>query len=165
MTLTDDEVRAIDEAARVEPLGLTSEATAPAEKPHRDCHYEAVGRRRLGNLPMTWSAYEFRMMGDGKDRTHCMMHFAPHRLKKSGKYKGRKTWDVKQRRQVLVSVEEKEAEERRYEAEDGKCYVCFGDGQDFASWSVEGGTRFRQCKRCNGTGKPPGEALRRLVSR
>lgn len=165
MTLTDDEVRAIDEAARVEPLTLTAEPVAPAEKPHRDCHYEAVGRRRLGNLPMTWSAYEFRMMGDGKDRTHCMMHFAPHRLKKSGKHKGQKTWDVKQRRQVLVSTSEKEAEERRFEAEDDRCYVCYGDGQEFGSWSVENGTRYRQCKRCGGTGKPPGEAMRRLVGR
>ncbi|WP_022684513.1 hypothetical protein [Sphingobium bisphenolivorans] len=42
-----------------------------------------------------------------------------------------------------------------WEARTGKCSVCQGTGQEWTGWSRDAGDRFKDCARCNATGKPP----------
>jgi hypothetical protein len=60
------------------------------------------------------------------------------------------TWG--NRETVLVDRREEDAEPARYEAETGKCGLCGGDGQEWRGWNRETGSRWRECKRCNGMG-------------
>lgn len=56
---------------------------------------------------------------------------------------------------VLIDIREEDEEKARFERETGKCHRCGGDGQDWAGWNRDTGTRWRPCKRCGATGTAP----------
>jgi hypothetical protein len=37
---------------------------------------------------------------------------------------------------------------------EGKCWSCWGCGQQWAGWSRDDGVRYRHCQECDGTGLP-----------
>lgn len=41
------------------------------------------------------------------------------------------------------------------EAETGVCADCDGTGQSWAGWDKDAGHKYRECRRCSGTGKSP----------
>lgn len=67
---------------------------------------------------------------------------------------GKKKWPpVKQMDRLILTREEVDAEELRYEAETGNCHVCYGSGQQATGWNRETGVRTRECPKCNGIGR------------
>ena len=64
------------------------------------------------------------------------------------------TWPNRQSVDVLTTT--LAAEPARYEAETGQCGECGGDGQEWRGWSRDGGHRWRECRRCAGTGNARG---------
>lgn len=71
-----------------------------------------------------------------------------------GPRKGRPKY-ARDKVRVIVSSQEVAAEEQRYERETGKCLVCLGSGQEFASWSRKEGVCYSPCRRCGAEGKAP----------
>ena len=60
------------------------------------------------------------------------------------------TWPNRQSVDVLTTT--LDAEPARWEAETGQCGECGGDGREWRGWSRDGGHRWRECRRCAGTG-------------
>lgn len=44
-------------------------------------------------------------------------------------------------------------EKKTYEKETGNCSECLGTGKRFVGWNYKTGSRYSECKQCEGTGK------------
>ena len=55
---------------------------------------------------------------------------------------------------ACVTPREVAEEERRFEAQNGRCAKCGGTGEEWAGWSAASGVRLSPCTRCNATGVP-----------
>jgi hypothetical protein len=66
----------------------------------------------------------------------------------------KKKWPAKKLMQrVLLTEQDVVDEERRYEAETGNCYICYGTGKQTVGWSAKDGVKSRECPRCKGAGR------------
>jgi len=117
-------------------------------------HAETVARRKLPDMPADWRPYKFEAVGEFPNAS-TLMTFAACRMKtlRSGPNKGkeRREW-YGPSRQAIVTPEERDAEQRRYEKETGRCGSCDGTREEWAGWSVMEGNRYRPCTRCGATG-------------
>lgn len=74
-------------------------------------------------------------------------------LIKSGPRKGRPKWNRKECLTAVVTEEEIAAEAAAYEREIGKCSDCRGTKKTVLGFG-KGGTTYRECRKCGGTGTP-----------
>ncbi|QSQ14082.1 hypothetical protein [Myxococcus landrumensis] len=92
-----------------------------------------------------------------RDQAHCLVSGGVYStLVKSGPRKGKPNYgkpDPGTERRLVISFVELDACKAQWEAETGKCSKCGGSGEEGAGWSKEGGSRYRTCTRCNGSGK------------
>lgn len=112
-------------------------------------HLDEVARRKV-NGPEGWAVCAWERIGND-----LVVTGGVPRLLKAGPRKGESTWRDVPTQKVVVTEAEIDAEKARYEADTGKCSDCMGKGDVLASWSVAEGIKYRPCKRCGGTGKPP----------
>ena len=70
-----------------------------------------------------------------------------------GPRKGRTRWPPKSECDI-VWMQDSEINEtmRLWEIETGKCSACRGNGNSIVGWSREGGNKYRECKKCSGSG-------------
>jgi len=114
--------------------------------------------RHLNKLPENFQFYKFECFPKDANRV-IYVEFTGGlcRKLKSGKRKGqwgyRGATDV---RKFAVTIEDGEKMELQYESIFGKCHPCGGKGEVMASWSIADGMVMRMCRRCGGTGVPPG---------
>ncbi|MBL8785129.1 MAG: hypothetical protein JNJ59_09530 [Deltaproteobacteria bacterium] len=114
-------------------------------------HAETVALRVAGKTRAdSWSAYSWRLV-----RVGCEVGVAEHRILTRGPNKGRRRWE-KAGQLTVVTNEEVHAEAERYEREERRCALCLGEKHEFKRVS-QNGTEYKTCRRCNGTGAPPGE--------
>jgi hypothetical protein len=114
--------------------------------------YERIARRKL-SLSDDWEACRWECIGHPHTKD-VLVEMGIPRLLKTGKYKGQRTWkDTKDFRKCVVTESELADAEAGYERE-GKCFACYGSGEEWAGWSAAEGTKYRPCKRCGATGKP-----------
>ena len=105
-----------------------------------------IARRKL-NLPDTYTNCGWtRVDPDG-----LLVRMKEEYIKTAGKNKGKRGWRGEERTCFVTYAEEKH-ERASWEKETGKCSNCGGDGQELAGWSAATGTRYKQCRRCNGSG-------------
>jgi hypothetical protein len=111
-------------------------------------HRKAVGLRKLGS-PIGFEFYRWEVIsGDSTLLTGCVVT----RTYSKGPRKGRPVYDG-QAMKAVVTEDEEQAECVRYESETGQCGTCGGDGKEFDGWNHNTGTKWRECRRCSGTGK------------
>lgn len=112
--------------------------------------YSAVARRKLGKGP-DWRWCNIRSVGpDG-----TLVEGGVPRPLKSGSRKGKLTWRDNPLESCVVTCAEVQAARDAYEHETGYCWECQGTKLEFASWSATDGTKYKQCRRCAGTGAKP----------
>lgn len=110
-------------------------------------HREAVANRKLGDVPgFKWHTWECI----GPDAIQFTGAVVVGTIEK-GPREGRPKFS-KDTRCVVVTESEEITEYLRYEAETGKCGDCRGSGQVFASWHHIDGARYRECRKCHGSG-------------
>jgi len=68
-----------------------------------------------------------------------------------GRRKGQPKYSA-DRKSVVVTIAEEQAEHARFEAETGKCGDCKGEGKVLAGWHHVTGTSYRECVACHGSG-------------
>lgn len=106
-----------------------------------------IARRKLGGDPgLKWVSAKAVTGG------FLIEMGKPTRTYAKGPRKGKDDWRKVETKQAIVTKEETEATELAYEAE-GKCSNCDGEGRESAGWSAAEGTKWRECRRCKGTGK------------
>lgn len=96
-----------------------------------------------------WEPYRLEVVGD----VVLVDGAIPHIITRGPK-KGQKRWSpLVSPRKTYVTHAEAVEEEKRYEAETGKCGDCFGEGKKVWGWNKDEGTKYRECKKCHGCGK------------
>lgn len=111
-------------------------------------HYETAAFRKF-EAPEGFEFCGWRAHGPG-----VMLEGGVPRLLKSGPRKGEKTW---RDGIVKILVTEDEAQDAFAQCElAGTCGECLGKRLVWSGWSSVGGSTFRKCTRCNGTGRAPG---------
>lgn len=117
-----------------------------------------VARRKLGVGPeWEWchiEAIDKRLISQGGRRDVLVEGAVPTVFFQSGPRKGKPNWKKIELQTVVVTQEEEDAEAAAFEATTGKCRECHGKGQTVASFGV-GGTKYRECFKCKGTGASP----------
>lgn len=123
-----------------------------------ECLLETHAREK-GKLPPDWEFYKWRSMPESRQYLEpCLYHeitgaVAP--IKTKGKNKGRRDWDKMDKatkRVIVITPEEHETWLQEWERKTGKCNRCVGEGQTVKSFGV-GGTTYRECATCKGSGK------------
>ena len=68
---------------------------------------------------------------------------------------GRPKWGPKKSLTVVYVLEtEIDAARLAYESLTRNCSFCEGSGKEIWSWSIDGTNKYRDCRKCKGTGKP-----------
>ena len=111
-------------------------------------------------VPDGWRWFRFeRLPKDARESTHIQITGAVcTEVFTRGPRKGHKNWskrDLSTERQVVFSDAEHEKWCEQWEVKTGKCRACAGTGLDWCGWSAKEGNRYRDCRRCNATGKAP----------
>jgi hypothetical protein len=78
-----------------------------------------------------------------------------HARFQKGKSAGCTDWkkrDKSTERMFVIRRAELEAFQREWQARTGKCFECYGTGQDWAGWNAKTGNRYRPCQHCKATG-------------
>ena len=108
-----------------------------------------IARRKL-QLPDTYTCCGWtRVDPDG-----LLVRMKEEYIKASGKNKGKPGWRGEERT-AFVTYAENKAECAAWEKSTGKCSTCGGDGQEWDGWSAKDGTRYKECRRCSGSGNAP----------
>jgi hypothetical protein len=130
----------------------TASSRAPATKPRPwfDA-LSAVARRKL-NAPPEWEWYSARVLTPTDDT--LVEGNVPLRRKDGSARKGHARWEGVVGQQCVVTRAEIDAATAEYEATTGNCSSCAGSGETISSVSVQDGTRYRPCRKCNGSGHP-----------
>lgn len=110
--------------------------------------HEVIARRKLGQ-PAEWQACVLERVGPDALR----LEGGVPRPLKTGNRKGRLTWRDCTITTCVVTDEEVLREQAAYEADTGNCAGCQGERQVPWSWHHIEGTKYRDCSKCNGTGK------------
>lgn len=119
--------------------------TAVSERPD---FLTIIGRKKLG-LDAPWTVYRWELIEEGT----WLLHLAEQGEFTKGPRKGKAKWGKENRRATATLVDLRAAE-AEFEAT-GKCHQCGGSGAEWAGWHHITGTRYKECHRCSGTGKPP----------
>lgn len=121
-------------------------------------YMEAHAREKAG-LPPEWRAYRYRTLPEGsRECLYLGVTGAVVPDKKRGKNAGRPNWrskEISHEQEVYFTPAEHEQWLLAWEAKNGKCHQCDGNGQQWFGWSIDGGNRYQPCSRCNATGIPP----------
>ena len=127
-------------------------AEAPKVRDPRDDRptffpYIEAARRKLGvGAAWEWAKLEsVDKSGRSKDRSTIVTGGVPNHTAK-------RPWKGVPLARVLVTDAEIDAEIRYYEASTGKCSECSGYGERANGWSIDTGTRYETCSKCNGAG-------------
>lgn len=112
------------------------------------CWFQLAASRKM---PAGWKWYRSDRITGGFLLTGCI----PDGVYKTGPRKGKTKWDTKNATQVLVTREELQAEESRWQSETGKCSECQGEGRNETGWSKAEGRSYKPCQACNATGNAP----------
>jgi len=113
--------------------------------------FEVCAREKLQRGP-DWQLVAWELVGDTDDAV--ISGAVPVGLYMRGARKGSPKF-VPPFEKCVVTRAETLARALTYEAETGHCSGCGGKGQAWAGWSASEGDRYRQCKRCDGSGEPP----------
>lgn len=114
-----------------------------------------IAKARVGDPK--WEPCIWRAVGDRDKGGAVIISGGEPRMMTRGPRKGQPSWaHIPKDHLVDVVVTEAElrAAELKYEADTGNCLNCGGSGQEVASAGV-GGTQYRQCYRCKGSGEAP----------
>jgi hypothetical protein len=104
---------------------------------------------KIGSPP-GWSMVEWERLDDGSVVYRFGEELQPGE-------DGRRRW-AEMRRSACVTTAERDEQVEIYERNIGLCAVCQGSGQAWCGWSIDGGNRYRECKRCGGDGKAKARA-------
>ncbi len=108
---------------------------------------------RMNALPEGWRWFAI----DAHDKPEDFVELqgaVPIGVAKSGKRKGEPIWPPRKECQKLwIRIGDRDETMRLWEVETGKCSPCSGIGTEWAGWSATEGSRFRECRKCSGTGK------------
>lgn len=128
------------------------------EEPVREDFYALHAREKF-NLPVDWQIYRWEAKShDTKDAYLIVTGAVCTEVYKSGKYKGTKNWDKRDRStEAVVSLRLDEHRDwlLQWERRTGKCSECCGSGQSWRGWHHIKGNTFKPCKRCDATGRAP----------
>jgi DNA-directed RNA polymerase subunit M/transcription elongation factor TFIIS len=112
----------------------------------------------MHELPDNFEFYKFAHVQDKPPMTQFTGGLS--RRLKSGKHRGMKTWDGRdktQDRTFYVTNEQYAEMERQYTEETGNCPKCLGKKVQFERWQrldeESSLTTYRTCGACNGVGK------------
>ncbi len=122
---------------------------------------EVVARRRLGRGD-DWEAFAFSVVRDGDEFTDriAVSGAVPIGFVARGPSKGLPKYPpAGQCDRVVITQGEVAAERAAWEAATGKCAECAGTGQAWAGWSRDHGTRYRDCAKCQASGKSAASLL------
>jgi len=111
--------------------------------------------RRVTGKP-TWKLYCIERVVGGTLCDGCV----PTATYKTGPKKGKPKYDAKVSNKIILSDQEKDAEQRRYSETTGRCYGCFGRATRSTGGGMADGKFVeyprRPCPDCKGTGKYQG---------
>lgn len=110
-------------------------------------------RHKLG-MPETWQPYRYEHVDP--DIVLITGMVAP--LRTSGRDKGYPNFrkgDRTTERKTGFSTQEHFQFQRAWELRTGKCANCIGSGKVIAAAHADGTRAYRQCDRCEGSGKAP----------
>ena len=110
--------------------------------------FNEIARAKLGIVGWRWCKSE--VTADG----FFMVTGAVYPLRKDGSANWAKR-DQSTQRTIIITSQELRAFEANWMRMTGKCWRCAGSGRDVASVSVDRGTEYRPCGKCNATGKAP----------
>ena len=119
-------------------------------------HLLEIQARELAGMPENWEVYSWRAIGvPGPVKLYEMKGcFKPPTITKGPKA-GQPAWarrDKTSERTIHITPAEYIAWEAEWVKRTGLCSDCMGKGQTVASVGV-GGTTYRECRKCKGTGK------------
>lgn len=110
----------------------------------------AVAAQKLHDMPVDWLPVKYETKESPYGKFYQITGAVPLRYLSKGKNKGKPVWPPDKDCQVFTFTPEQiDRVTLDWEAETNCCSLCGGDGQEFAD-----GTRYRICRRCNGSGKP-----------
>jgi DnaJ-class molecular chaperone len=120
---------------------------------HAPPHYGPFGfmsvaaHAKLKPADPTFMFLNWRYRRDGHH-----MQGAPTKLRTRGKLKGKPRFNGTMVT-VIVTDEEVAATKSEYEQSTGYCSECVGSGKELAAWDHKEGVFYRDCRKCNGSGK------------
>jgi hypothetical protein len=121
--------------------------------------YELHAREKAG-LPQEWRLYKWELFPKaGPDFLYVQITGAVALTKYTkGPRKGRTNWSQKSCQKTVILVRQEHEEWcREWERKTGKCQRCYGTGQSWAGWNHLTGDAWRDCRKCNATGKAPSD--------
>ena len=140
---------------QIDLLDVAPSVPVSERKPIVDFWLMAIEAEQ-GPLPAGWRIFKWEALMDRDNNTLLTGAVAPPKL--SGKNKGYPNWSKRDKateRTFVVSTAARRAAEAHHEVTTGDCSACHGNGTAWCGWSREEGSRYRHCKRCNGTGVAP----------
>jgi hypothetical protein len=117
--------------------------------------------KNLLNPPTGWDGYRFKAIGGIKAKL-IEVTGAVASLKTKGKCKGSRNWKQLDKSTIATAYftpEEHDAWLKTWEQKTGKCGACAGDGKELEKWSAQDGATYRNCRKCEGSGRPDGTRL------
>jgi hypothetical protein len=115
--------------------------------------HEEAAKSKFPQADASWRLARIEFMDAGG----AICDIGPTVPKKSGKNKGQPKWA--ERFKCVISDADVAAEKARYESANGKCFKCYGSGQEWAGWNHIQGNHYKACTRCDSTGKPPTQEI------
>ena len=136
-----------------QPSLLSSDHHPTTKTQAPDLH--AVAAQKLHNMPFNWIPFRYEVKDSPYGKFYQITGAVPLRYLTKGKRKGKPVWPTEKNCQVFTFTPQQiEKVTLEWETENNFCSHCGGDGQELAGWSKADGTRYRTCRRCNGTGRP-----------
>lgn len=112
--------------------------------------------KELLGAPREWQWSMMRREGDWPNCWGVTIEGGVCPPKTRGPNKGRPNWRKATHKRVITLTDEMHrAWLRAWEAAERKCWVCWGTGERWTSWSVATGDSYEPCKRCGASGLPP----------
>jgi hypothetical protein len=97
-----------------------------------------------------WVPFRYELIG----KSDTIITGGVPRVLTRGPNKGERRWDGEISR-VVVTQSEIDAAMAAYENTTHQCAECEGTARVVVGWSAADGTKYRECKRCDGTGAAP----------